>query len=52
VTSGLVEFQAAIGFPRLRSVLLNMIEEYAGNNGHADLLREAVAGLVGHDPPS
>jgi len=28
-----------------------MIEEYARHVGHADLLREAVDGLVGEDPP-
>jgi hypothetical protein len=28
-----------------------MIEEYARHNGHADLIREAVDGRVGHDPP-
>jgi hypothetical protein len=37
--------------PNLRYVLLNMIEEYARHNGHADLIRESVDGLVGHDPP-
>ena len=37
--------------PTLRYILLNMIEEYARHNGHADLLRESVDGLVGHDPP-
>ena len=37
--------------PSPRYVLLNMIEEYARHNGHADLLRESVDGLVGHDPP-
>ena len=31
----------------LRWVLVHMIEEYARHNGHADLLREAVDGLVG-----
>jgi hypothetical protein len=35
----------------LRYVLLNMIEEYARHNGHADLIRESVDGLVGDDPP-
>ena len=39
------------GLPSLRSILLNMIEEYARHNGHADLIRESVDGLVGHDPP-
>lgn len=37
--------------PSVRYVLLNMIEEYARHNGHADLLRESIDGLVGHDPP-
>ena len=36
----------------LRYVLVNMIEEYARHNGHADLLRESIDGLVGHDPPA
>jgi hypothetical protein len=36
---------------RLRYILPNMIEEYARHNGHADLLRESVDGLVGNDPP-
>ncbi len=37
--------------PSLRYILLNMIEEYARHNGHADLIRESVDGLVGQDPP-
>jgi hypothetical protein len=37
--------------PNARCVLLNMIEEYARHNGHADLIRESIDGLVGHDPP-
>lgn len=40
-----------VGLPSLRYILLNMIEEYARHNGHADLIRESVDGLVGHDPP-
>jgi hypothetical protein len=39
------------GLPSLRYILINMIEEYARHNGHADLIRESVDGLVGHDPP-
>jgi len=39
------------GVPSLRFVLLNMIEEYARHNGHADLIRESIDGLSGHDPP-
>jgi hypothetical protein len=37
--------------PSLRYILLNMVEEYARHNGHADLIRESIDGLVGHDPP-
>ena len=36
---------------RLRYILLNIIEEYARHNGHADLIRESIDGRVGHDPP-
>lgn len=35
----------------LRRLLLDMIDEYARHNGHADLIRESVDGLVGEDPP-
>jgi len=37
--------------PRLRRLLLDLLEEYARHTGHADLLREAVDGRVGEDPP-
>ncbi|MFS8531934.1 DinB family protein [Sphaerobacter thermophilus] len=37
--------------PSLRFILLNLIEEYARHNGHADLIRESIDGRVGHDPP-
>jgi hypothetical protein len=37
--------------PNLRYVLLTLMEEYARHNGHADLIRESVDGLVGHDRP-
>src|SRR5829696_8377811 len=40
------------GAPSLTYILVNMIEEYARHNGHADLIRESVDGLVGNDPPS
>jgi len=33
--------------PSLRWIIVHIIEEYARHNGHADLLREAVDGLVG-----
>ena len=38
--------------PSVSYILINMIEEYARHNGHADLIRESVDGLVGHDPPT
>jgi uncharacterized damage-inducible protein DinB len=37
--------------PSLRRIMIDVIEEYARHVGHADLLREAVDGLVGEDPP-
>jgi len=37
--------------PSLRRLLIDMIEEYARHTGHADLLREAVDGLVGEGSP-
>ncbi|MGH2391104.1 MAG: DinB family protein [Chloroflexota bacterium] len=37
--------------PSLRRLLIDIIEEYARHVGHADLIREAVDGLVGEDPP-
>lgn len=48
---GTVASNPSIELPSLRYILLNMIEEYARHNGHADLLRESVDGLVGQDPP-
>ena len=37
--------------PSLRRLLTDTVEEYARHTGHADLLREAVDGRVGEDPP-
>jgi hypothetical protein len=37
--------------PSLRRLVCDMIEEYGRHTGHADLLREAVDGRVGEDPP-
>ena len=36
----------------LRRLLFDLLEEYGRHTGHADLLREAVDGRVGEDPPS
>lgn len=38
--------------PSLRRTLVDLIEEYARHVGHADLIREAVDGLTGEDPPA
>ena len=35
----------------LRRLLFDLVEEYGRHTGHADLIREAVDGLVGEDPP-
>jgi uncharacterized damage-inducible protein DinB len=37
--------------PSIRRTLVDIIEEYARHTGHADILREAVDGRVGEDPP-
>lgn len=37
--------------PNLRRFLVDLHDEYARHVGHADLMREAVDGLVGEDPP-
>jgi len=35
----------------LRRLIFDLVEEYGRHTGHADLLREAVDGLAGEDPP-
>ena len=40
-----------IGWANLRRLLLDLLEEYGRHTGQADLLREAVDGRVGEDPP-
>lgn len=35
----------------VRRILFDLLEEYGRHTGHADLLREAVDGRVGEDPP-
>lgn len=42
---------AAGGHASLRRLLVDLLEEYGRHTGHADLLREAVDGRVGEDPP-
>jgi len=36
----------------LRRLLFDLVEEYGRHTGHADILREAIDGVVGEDPPS
>ena len=36
----------------LRRLVFDLVEEYGRHTGHADLLREAVDGVVGEDPPA
>ena len=36
----------------LRRLLCDLIEEYGRHTGHADLIREAVDGVTGEDPPA
>ena len=36
----------------VRRLICDFIEEYGRHTGHADLLREAVDGVVGEDPPA
>ncbi|MDN6020854.1 Protein of uncharacterised function (DUF664) [Acidipropionibacterium jensenii] len=35
----------------LRRIVCDLVEEYGRHTGHADLIREAIDGLVGEDPP-
>ncbi|HEX3931670.1 MAG TPA: DUF664 domain-containing protein [Nocardioides sp.] len=37
--------------PRVRRLVVDLVEEYARHTGHADLLRESVDGLVGEGAP-
>ena len=38
--------------PSIRRLVFDLLEEYGRHTGHADLLREAVDGRVGEDPPA
>lgn len=37
--------------PNVRRVVLDLVEEYGRHTGHADILREAIDGRTGEDPP-
>lgn len=56
IANGGLEQPADITWPdgqhaSLRRLLFDLLEEYGRHTGHADLLREAVDGRVGEDPP-
>jgi hypothetical protein len=56
LAEGGLDLPARVGAPdgqraSLRRLVCDLIEEYGRHTGHADLLREAVDGLVGEDPP-
>ena len=42
----------SFGHPSLRRLLYDLVEEYGRHTGHADLIREAIDGRVGEDPPA
>jgi hypothetical protein len=57
IADGGLDQEAAISGPdgvhaSLRRLVCDLIEEYGRHTGHADLLREAVDGRVGEDPPA
>lgn len=39
------------GHPNVRRLVMDLVEEYGRHTGHADILREAVDGRTGEDPP-
>ena len=49
-TPSAIEFDGIV--PRKRRFVCDMIEEYGRHTGHADLIREAIDGRVGEDPPA
>lgn len=56
IASGGINQPSAIGWngdlASVRRVLFDLLEEYGRHTGHADLIREAVDGTVGEDPPA
>ncbi|GAB2635047.1 DinB family protein [Kribbella swartbergensis] len=56
IADGGLDQPSAVSWPdgrhaSLRRLVCDLIEEYGRHTGHADLLREAVDGRVGEDPP-
>ena len=56
LTTGGLDQPSTIGWngemASLRRLLFDLVEEYGRHTGHADLLREAIDGTSGEDPPS
>jgi len=57
VAAGGLEQPAHVSWPdgqhaSVRRLVCDLIEEYGRHTGHADLLREAVDGVTGEDPPA
>lgn len=55
IATGRLDTQAHLTFgeirPSIRRFVCDLIEEYGRHTGHADLIREALDGRVGEDPP-
>jgi hypothetical protein len=56
IADGGLDQPVAMGYPNgpkasLRRLLCDLLEEYGRHTGHADLIREAIDGRVGEDPP-
>ena len=55
LTAGGLDHEAHLGWAgqhvSLRRLLFDLVEEYGRHTGHADLLREAIDGVTGEDPP-
>lgn len=55
LADGGLDHQAHMGWQgqhaSLRRLLFDLVEEYGRHTGHADLLREAIDGVEGEDPP-
>lgn len=56
ISDGTLDEPAALSFgglaPSRRRFVCDLVEEYGRHTGHADLLREAIDGRVGEDPPA
>lgn len=56
VAQGRLDAPAALRFegiePSVRRFVCDLVEEYGRHTGHADLIREAIDGRVGEDPPA